>query len=188
MNLEALYLSYVISSPEHANLASEVSALIEEASKEPGVALARRTPEYLREKLASGKSVLCLSLSQDPPTIAGFCYIETWSDGRYVANSGLTVRKEFRAFGVGKKLKEKVFELSRSDYPTAKLFGLTTNPAVMTINSALGYRPTSYQELTRDEQFWAGCKTCPHHDILTRLKRELCLCTAMVFDPSKHLK
>ena len=31
----------------------------------------------------------------------------------------------------------------------------------MTINSALGYRPSSYQELTQDEQFWAGCRDLP---------------------------
>lgn len=178
-------LQYLTSSPAHAELALEISQMIEEASKEPGVALAKRSPEYLEEKLRTGKAVLCIADDQGRRIIAGFCYIETWSDGTYVANSGLTVRKEFRAYGVGKKLKERAFELSRLKYPKAKLFGLTTNPAVMKINSALGYRPTSYRELTQDEQFWAGCCSCPYHDILQRLKRELCLCTAMVFAPDK---
>ncbi len=178
-------LEYYISDPQFSGYAEEISSLIEEAAKEPGVALAQRSAEYIREKLISGKAVLCLEQTAQTTRVAGFCYIETWSDGRYVANSGLTVRKEFRAFGVGKRLKEKAFELSRAKYPQAKLFGLTTNPAVMKINSSLGYHPTSYRDLTQDEQFWAGCITCPYHDILTRLKREMCLCTAMIFDPEK---
>ena len=185
MNIASPALEYLVSSPRHGDLAEKISALIEEAAKEPGVALAQRSPDYIREKLNSGKAVLCLEKKGESSNVVGFCYIETWSDGRYVANSGLTVRKEYRAFGVGKKLKEKAFELSRQKYPHAKLFGLTTNPAVMKINSSLGYRPTSYRELTQDEQFWAGCVTCPYHDILTRLKREMCLCTAMVFDPER---
>ena len=56
----------------------------------------------------------------------------------------------------------------------------------MKINSSLGYRPVSFAELTDDDQFWDGCKTCNNYDILLRCKRTVCLCTAMVYDPAEH--
>ncbi len=50
----------------------------------------------------------------------------------------------------------------------------------MKINHDLGYRPVTFSELTQDDAFWNGCKTCPNHDILTRNDRRMCLCTAMM--------
>jgi hypothetical protein len=69
-------------------------------------------------------------------------------------------------------------------YPDAKVFGLTTGLAVMKINSELGYEPVTYSELTQDEAFWAGCKSCINYEILTQKQRKHCLCTAMLFDPA----
>jgi hypothetical protein len=68
-------------------------------------------------------------------------------------------------------------------YPDAKLFGLTTGLAVMKINSDLGYEPVTYSELTQDEAFWAGCKSCVNYEILTSKERKNCMCTAMLYDP-----
>ncbi len=116
----------------------------------------------------------------------GFCYIETWSHGEYVANSGLIVSPDFRKSGVAKAIKKKIFELSRQRYPEAKIFGLTTGLAVMKINSELGYEPVTYSELTQDETFWAGCKSCVNYDILMSKERKNCLCTAMLYDPKDH--
>jgi hypothetical protein len=117
---------------------------------------------------------------------AGFCYIETWSHGQYVANSGLIVAPAYRKGGVAKAIKKKIFELSRQKYPDAKLFGLTTGLAVMKINSELGYEPVTYSELTQDEAFWAGCKSCVNYDILMSKERKNCMCTAMLYDPKDH--
>ena len=117
---------------------------------------------------------------------AGFCYIETWSHGQYVANSGLIVAPEFRKGGLARQIKKKIFELSRNTYPEAKIFGLTTGLAVMKINSELGYEPVTYSELTQDEAFWAGCKSCVNYDILMTKERKNCLCTAMLYDPKDH--
>ena len=84
--------------------------------------------------------------------IAGFCYIESWNHGRYIANSGLIIFPKFRMFGLAKKLKQHAFEESpRRRYPEAKLFGLTTSIAVMNINSDLGYRPVTYENLTDEK-------------------------------------
>jgi hypothetical protein len=58
---------------------------------------------------------------------------------------------------------------------------------VMKINSDLGYEPVTYSELTQDEKFWAGCKSCVNYEILMSKGRKNCLCTAMLFDPKEHV-
>jgi hypothetical protein len=119
---------------------------------------------------------------------AGFCYIESWGHGQYVANSGLIVAAQFRRSGLAKEIKNKIFELSRSRYPDAKLFGLTTGLAVMKINSELGYEPVTYSELTDDDEFWKGCQSCVNFQILQSKDRKNCLCTAMLYNPAEKEK
>lgn len=148
-----------------------------------GTGIAKRTPEYIEQKIDEGKAIIAVT---DQNEWVGFCYIETWSHGEYVANSGLIVAPAFRKSGVAKKIKKKIFDLSRVKYPDAKLFGLTTGLAVMKINSDLGYEPVTYSELTQDEQFWAGCKSCVNYDILKSKERKNCMCTAMLYDPKDH--
>jgi hypothetical protein len=53
----------------------------------------------------------------------------------------------------------------------------------MKINSDLGYEPVTYSELTTDEEFWKGCRSCVNFDILMSKERKNCMCTAMLFDP-----
>jgi hypothetical protein len=96
------------------------------------------------------------------------------------------VAPDYRKSGVAKAIKKKIFGLSRQKYPEAKIFGLTTGLAVMKINSELGYEPVTYSELTQDEKFWAGCKSCVNYDILMSKERKNCLCTAMLYDPKDH--
>ncbi|MBI2729473.1 MAG: GNAT family N-acetyltransferase [Sphingobacteriales bacterium] len=150
-----------------------------------GTGIAKRTPEYVAEKMNEGKAVIAYTKDGD---WVGFCYIETWSHGEYVANSGLIVTPAYRKGGVAKAIKKRIFELSREKYPEAKLFGLTTGLAVMKINSELGYEPVTYSELTQDEAFWAGCKSCVNYEILMSKDRKNCMCTAMLFDPKDHYK
>ena len=128
-----------------------------------GTGIARRSPEYVAKKMEEGKAVIALTPQND---WVGFCYIETWGHGEYVANSGLIVAQPYRKSGVARAIKRKIFELSREKYPQAKIFGLTTGLAVMKINSELGYEPVTYAELTQDEAFWAGCKSCVNYEIL----------------------
>ncbi|MCA5006556.1 GNAT family N-acetyltransferase [Sphingobacterium bovistauri] len=156
-----------------------------ESAKARGTGIARRKPEYVAMKMEEGKAVIALHRDG---RWAGFCYIETWSHGDYVANSGLIVSPEFRKVGLAKAIKKRVFELSHEKYPKAKIFGLTTGLAVMKINSELGYEPVTYSELTQDEQFWAGCKSCINYDILVSKERKNCMCTAMLWDPEEKAK
>ncbi len=148
-----------------------------------GTGIAKRTPEYIETKIDEGKAVIAHT---DSGEWVGFCYIETWSHGEYVANSGLIVSPAYRKTGVAKAIKKKIFELSRERYPQAKIFGLTTGLAVMKINSELGYEPVTYSELTQDEAFWAGCKSCVNYEILMSKDRKNCMCTAMLYDPADH--
>ncbi len=148
-----------------------------------GTGIARRTPEYVEQKIDEGKAVIAIT---DQNKWVGFCYIETWGHGEYVANSGLIVAPAFRKSGVAKAIKQRIFNLSREKYPNAKIFGLTTGLAVMKINSDLGYEPVTYSELTQDEAFWAGCKSCVNYEILMSKDRKNCMCTGMLYDPKDH--
>ncbi len=56
----------------------------------------------------------------------------------------------------------------------------------MKINSELGYEPVTYSELTQDDAFWQGCKSCVNYDILMSKERKNCMCTAMLYDPKDH--
>ena len=50
----------------------------------------------------------------------------------------------------------------------------------MKMNSALGYKPVTFSELTDDQSFWNGCQTCKNFDVLQRTKQKMCLCTGML--------
>ncbi len=149
-----------------------------------GTGIAKRSPEYISQKMVEGKAVI--ALTGDNKWV-GFCYIEAWGHDRFVANSGLIVAPEFRKSGIAKTIKQRIFALSREKYPESKIFGLTTGLAVMKINSDLGYEPVTYSELTDDDNFWAGCKSCVNYDILMSKDRKNCMCTAMLYDPKDHV-
>lgn len=170
-----------IATPEHFRYAHDICHLIKEAAAQRGTGIAERAPEYIRTKMAEGKAVIALGDDE----VAGFCYIETWDHGKYAVNSGLIVSPKFRKQGLARRIKRRAFELSRMLYPEAKLFGITTSLAVMKINSELGYEPVTFSELTSDNEFWQGCQSCPNYDVLERMKRKMCLCTGMLFDPKK---
>ncbi|MEY3432799.1 MAG: hypothetical protein RL131_735 [Bacteroidota bacterium] len=163
--------------------ADEICREMEESAKARGTGIAKRSPDYIRKKMSEGKAIIALTENDE---WAGFCYIETWSHGEYVANSGLIVKSTLRKSGLARKIKQHIFQLSREKYPEAKIFGLTTGLAVMKINSELGYEPVTYSELTQDEDFWAGCKSCVNYEILMSKERKNCMCTAMLFDPKDH--
>jgi hypothetical protein len=174
-----------VATAQHVDYAPLITDEMAESAKARGTGIAQRSPEYVANKMLEGKAVIAL---HKDGTWAGFCYIETWSHGDFVANSGLIVAPQYRKAGLAKAIKHKIFELSRTKYPEAKLFGLTTGLAVMKINSELGYEPVTYSELTQDEEFWKGCRSCVNYDILTMKERKNCMCTAMLFDPVEKAK
>jgi hypothetical protein len=175
-------ISVIIASEIHIKYIPTILKTIEEAAKIRGTGIARRSPEYIEQKMREGKAIIALA----GENFAGFCYIESWGNKQYVANSGLIVSDQFRGQGLAKQIKKKSFELSREKFPDAKLFGLTSGAAVMKINTELGYVPVTFAELTNDEAFWRGCQGCVNYDILQRTNRKYCICTALLYDPSIH--
>lgn len=170
-----------IAAAAYAGYAEEICSLLEISAQQRGTGIARRSPDYIRRKIESGNAIIALT---DDGQLAGFCYIEIWSHGKYVANSGLVVAHEFRQNGLAKTIKRQAFNLARDKYPAARVFGITTSLAVMKINSELGYKPVTFSELTQDDDFWKGCQSCPNYDILQRCGHRMCLCTGMLA-PSK---
>lgn len=179
MNVDVQYAT-----KEHAKYVQEICELIEAAAKARGTGIAKREPEYICAKIESEQAVIATYAGE----LAGFCYIEVWQNKEYVANSGLVVSPKFRNIGLAKKIKQKILELSREKFPNTRLFGITTSLAVLKINYELGYRPVTFSELTTDDAFWNGCKSCPNHDILERNNRANCLCTGMLLDETLETK
>ncbi|MCF6351927.1 MAG: GNAT family N-acetyltransferase [Cyclobacteriaceae bacterium] len=174
----------VVASNHHTSFAQAISNMISNASLKRGTGIAYRSPSYIEHKIQKGQAIIALINDE----IAGFCYIETWSHHKYVANSGLIVADLYQNQGLAAKIKKEAFQLSRKLYPKANLFGITTSLPVMKINSALGYKPVTFSELTDDEAFWKGCQGCKNYDILIRNNHKMCLCTGMLYKQNGEVK
>jgi hypothetical protein len=180
--IESKEIEIVVASAKHVKYVDVVLDTITRAAKVRGTGIAKRSPEYVKQKMIEGKAVLALYHD----TFAGFSYIESWSNKQFVANSGLIVAPEFRGLGVARRIKRRIFDLSRELFPEAKIFSLTTGEAVMKMNYQLGFRPVTFPSLTDDEAFWRGCESCVNFDILQRNGRRMCLCTGLMYDPAEH--
>lgn len=177
-------IKVVVADASHEKYVDIILATITDSAKKRGSGIASRTHEYLATKMRERKAIIALAGPEEE--FAGFCYIESWGNKQYVANSGLIVVEKFRGQGLAKRIKRAAFTLSRLRWPHAKLFGLTSGGAVMKINTELGYVPVPFAELTDDDAFWKGCEGCCNHDVLERTGRRYCICTAMLYDPEKH--
>ena len=160
-------IEVMIAEASHEVYVDTILRTIEEAAKVRGTGIAKRTHEYVAQKMKEGKAVIALAGDE----FAGFSYIESWGNKQYVTTSGLIV-------------KDMTFQLARMRWPKAKIFSLTSGAAVMKMNTELGYVPVTFADLTDDEAFWRGCNGCVNHDILERTGRRYCICTAMMFDPA----
>ncbi|MEM1002135.1 MAG: GNAT family N-acetyltransferase [Bacteroidota bacterium] len=176
-------MKIVIADKSYIVYADIICKTIEDAAQVRGTGIAKRQPDYIISKMENGNAVIALEGDQ----FAGFCYIEAWGHGKFVANSGLIVHPNFRKQGLAKKIKKVIFEHSRSKFPNSKVFSITTGLAVMKMNSELGYKPVTFSELTDDQSFWDGCQTCKNYDVLQRTEQKMCLCTGMLYDPSQKM-
>lgn len=172
-----------VAGEQHLKYIDEILETIESAAKVRGTGIAKRKPEYVAKKMMEAKAVIALC----GETFAGFSYIETWEDKHYVTTSGLIVHPDFRGQGLAKRIKDVTFTLARLRWPHAKIFSLTSGAAVMKMNTALGYKPVTFADLTEDESFWKGCEGCINVDVLKRTGRKYCICTAMLYDPTEQL-
>ena len=167
----------------HEAYVDTILKTIEDAAKVRGTGIAKRTHEYLASKIKEAKAVIAL----DGDRFAGFSYIETWGNKKYVTTSGLIVHPDFRGLGLAKRIKDMTFTLARKRWPHAKIFSLTSGAAVMAMNTQLGYKPVTFADLTDDEAFWQGCEGCCNVDVLHRTDRKYFICTGMLYDPEEYL-
>jgi predicted GNAT superfamily acetyltransferase len=180
-----MHIDVLVADASHFVYADEICEEILLSARERGTGIARRTPEYIQEKMAAGKAIIAIS---DKGEFAGFSYIETWGGKEYVANSGLIVAHKFRGIGLAMRIKERVFQLSRERFPSAKIFSITTGAAVMKMNYELGFRPVTFAALTDDPEFWKGCQGCRNYQILEANEYRMCLCTGLLYDPAEHIE
>ena len=176
-----MQISVNIGNKKHEKYASIISEMILHAAEKKGTTLAVRKPNYILDKIKKGKSVIAL----DGEKVVGFCYFQNWENNEFIAHSGLIINEDYLGLGFSRRIKNQIFDLSREKFPNAKIFGLTTSKAVMKINFELGYKIVNYNKLTKDENFWEGCKSCVNYKLLTLLKREKCKCTGMLFESTK---
>ncbi|MCC8170748.1 MAG: GNAT family N-acetyltransferase [Parabacteroides sp.] len=172
-------IDVMVADASHEQYVDTILDTIEAAAKVRGTGIAKRTHEYVAQKMKEGKAIIALAGDE----FAGFSYIESWGNKQYVATSGLIVVEKFRRQGLAKRIKQASFQLARLRWPKAKVFSLTSESAVMKMNTELGYLPVTFADLTDDEAFWKGCQGCINHDVLERTDRRYCICTTMLFDP-----
>ena len=176
-------IEVVVADESHEKYVDTILETISEAAKVRGTGIAKRTHDYLLNKMREAKAVIAL----DGDKFAGFSYIETWQDKKYVTTSGLIVHPDYRGRGLAKRIKDMTFTLAHIRWPHAKIFSLTSGAAVMAMNTQLGYKPVTFADLTQDEAFWKGCEGCVNVDILHRTGRKYCICTGMLYDPEEYL-
>jgi GNAT superfamily N-acetyltransferase len=173
-------IEFLAARPEHARFAAAIAEAIRVEVEGGAIGMALRTPELLETRIREGDAVIAVTGTGDD--WAGFCYVAPWEGGAFAAVSALIVRPEYRGAGTARGLKRLALSLARARHPEAKIFGLTTSPAVVRINRLLGFREASYLEITRDQGFWSGCEACPFHETLRARGGRSCHCTAMILE------
>ncbi|MFH7015593.1 GNAT family N-acetyltransferase [Flavobacterium sp. FlaQc-47] len=174
-----------VATSDHIFWINEICDVTLSSALARGTGISGRSAESLEDKMKNGEAIIAFA---SDGKWAGFSFISSWENGKYVSNSGLIVAPEFRHTGLAKLIKRKTFELSRQKYPEASIFSLTTGLAVMKMNHELGFEPVTYSELTRDDIFWESCKSCVNCPILMTKERKNCLCTAMLYSPKPNIK
>ena len=170
-----------IASSEHYTQADSICRQMAQSAMNRGTGIAGRTAESIRKKMEEGRAIIATLPNGQ---WIGFTYLDVWEGGEFVSQSGLIVDPAFRQHGVASQLKYALFTLSRRLFPNAKIFSITTNQAVMGLNTQLGFRPVAFSELPREARFWGQCATCRNCDVLARTGGKYCLCTGMLFDPA----
>ena len=85
-------MDIIIADKSHTIHAQTICNAIEDAAQVRGTGIAKRSIEYIISKMETNNAVIAL----EGDIFAGFCYIETWSHDKFVANSGLIVHPDFQ--------------------------------------------------------------------------------------------
>src|SRR5258708_34387909 len=98
------HFKILIADASHQDFARIICDEMESSAKARGTGIAKRSPEYIQEKMREGKAVIAFT---EDGIWAGFCYIETWSHGEYAANSVLIVAPPYRKSELAGQIKPK---------------------------------------------------------------------------------
>lgn len=174
----------VVTNDSHTQHAEAICKEMERSARKRGTGISRRDPEDIKQVMREGRGVIALD---EQGNWAGFSYLQGWGENNkeFVSNSGLIVSPDARGAGLAKRIKKKIFYLSRAKFPKAKVFSITTGASVMKMNNKLGFKPVTYSKLPQDDEFWAGCQSCPNYETLKSKERKMCFCTAMLYDPEE---
>ena len=113
-------MEIIIANSRHIKHSKAISVCIGESAKVRGTGIARRSAEYISKKMESGNAIIALDNDQ----FAGFCYIEVWGHGKYVAHSGLIVNPDHRGKGLAKKLNKGCLGFQKKNMLTQKYLEL----------------------------------------------------------------
>ncbi|MDB5118254.1 MAG: N-acetyltransferase [Mucilaginibacter sp.] len=169
--------------PADVIFADEIIQEMESSAIARGSGISKRSAASVIEKIDTGKAIVAVT---EQGEWAGFSYVECWDEGKFVSNSGLIVSPKHRNQGVASAIKSQIFELSRSKYPGAMIFSITSGAAIMKMNTRFGFEPVTYAQIAREPRFWDSCKSCVNYELLQGTGRVNCLCTAMLFNPTKN--
>ena len=64
--------------------AEEICQQIEESAKARGTGIAKRSVAYIQSKIEKAEAFI--AVDRQTSRIAGFCYVEFWGHGKYIAN------------------------------------------------------------------------------------------------------
>jgi len=169
-----------VATPEDRGYAAAATELIADAAKDNDIAI--RDEAMLRGKIETGRAAIAL----DGGHLVGFGYFADWggpTDGsRAVSHSGLVVDPGWQGLGIGRRLKEQLFDASLRLFPDATTISLTTSEAVMALNESLGFERCEFDQMSADPAFWAGCQTCRNFEQMQR-EGKRCCCIGMIRRP-----
>ena len=131
---ESKEIEVIVADANYVDYVDEILDTINRAAKIRGTGIAKRSPEYVKQKMIERKAVIALCEKE----FAGFSYIESWGNKKFVANSGLIVSDKFRGHGLATRIKRRIFDLSREMFPDSKIFRVTTGQSVMKLADELG--------------------------------------------------
>ena len=94
-------MEIIIANKSHAIYAKIICKTIADSANVRGTGIAKRTTDYIIQRMNNQNAVIAI----DEGKFVGFCYIEKWGHGRFVANSGLIVHPDYRGKGIAKLIK-----------------------------------------------------------------------------------
>ena len=152
--------------------------------------LAVRDESWLREKLDHGTAVIAVEANTN--TAIGFGCYSVWNDEdkTWISHSAILVDPHCQAQGIGRKISEELIRASSVDHPEASIMLLTTNPRIMSIYERAGAVFSPLTQLTKNADFWAGCKGCRSYEQVNQFEGNesitpagfKCCCKGMVIN------